>query len=183
MRIDMMRWDEKEFDRVASATRLSVNMITACRDVLVNGMSGAEAARQHNFLPQPISRSLKGLRDVRAELRVTDREDAKAIGLIDVPSKRKNFLKTIAREAAQSIKGSEWIIRESKPGTAYEGTGVVKLGGYFVQDIGRLGILHDLKNLDIEPTIGKRLEINYALDGKGVVSEVQLEKGTREKER
>ncbi len=188
-----MKWEKIEFDRVANETRLGKSMIAACRDVLVDGTTGAEAAKKHDVLPPHISRSLKVLREKREELRMSDLETAKALRVMGVATKQlvvpetgpdmSSVLNAAAREAAQSIKGVGWVIREGAPGQSYEGSGVVKVGGFFVQDIGRIGIIHDLKNLDVEPVLGKRWEISYSSNGKGSVKDIPIDRGTRENER
>lgn len=171
-----MNWDIKEFERVANGTRLQNKMIAACRDVLVDGRSGAEASLAHGVQPPHVSRALKLLREKRNELRASHLEHTWALNALELV----DILKSAAKEAAQSIKGSGWIIRDAEAGKVYEGSGVVKAGGYFVQDLGRVGVIHDLKMLDTEPVLGKRLEITYGRDGRGVTSEVPLDKGTRE---
>lgn len=178
-----MRWTEKEFDRTVEHSRLGEKMVAACRDVLTLGMTGVEAAQKHSVLPPHISRGLKALREKREELRAHDIENANALKAMDAVTDISSLLKAAAREAAQSIKGSGWIIRDSEPGQVYQGAGVVKAGGFFVQDIGRVGVVHDLKNLEIEPVLGKSLEITYPNEGKGTVKDVPLERGRRETER
>lgn len=179
-----MEWTEKEFKRVAVQTRLGEKTVAACHDVLVLGTTGAEAAERHGLRPPHVSRGLKVLGEKRTELRALDAKDVKALKLMEAVHGVTSLLNAAAREAAQSIKGEGWIIRESVPGDTYEGAGVVKVGGFFVQDIGRVGVLHSLQDLASEPMLGKRLEIVYPrTEGKGVVNEIALGLGTRSKER
>lgn len=178
-----MGWTEEEFKRVADHTRLEEKTVAACREVLVLGVSGVVAADKYEMLPPHVSRAIKKMRETREELRATDLANAKALELMNSADGVVSLLNAAAREAAQSIKGANWIIRDSVPGQTYEGAGVVKVGGFFVQDVGRVGILHDLKNLEQEPVLGKLFEISYPREGKGSVKDISLERGTRQKDR
>lgn len=179
----MRLWAEEEFDRVAQNTRQSANTIAACREVLVHGMTGVEAGQKHGVLPPHVSRGIKVLEERRKELRKWDQQNRKALQTMEVAASVTGLLKAAALEAARSIKGDGWIIREAIPGEIYEGSGVVKTGGYYVQDIGRVGVVHDLKNVDLDPELGKRVEITYSKSGKGTVTEIPLNLGTREHSR
>jgi hypothetical protein len=180
----MKRWTEKEFDSVIEhMPRLAENTVKACREVLVNGLTGAEASRITGVLPPHISRALAKLGVKREELHENLLNQAKSLKVMNNAASIDSILRVAAMEAARSIKGQDWIIRQAQPGQTYEGNGVVMTGGYFVQDVGRVGVLHHVHNLNVEPILGKRIEIQYSEQGKGVLSEISMDKGTREKSR
>lgn len=179
----MREWAEEEFERAANSTRLGEKTVAACRDVLVGKMTGAAAADKHGILPPHVSRGIKVLTERRDALRQRDRQTARALQAREAAASVSGLLKAAAMEAARSIKGVPWVIRDAVAGQTYEGAGVVKVGGFLVQDIGRVGVIHDLKNVALEPELGKRLEIVYPKEGKAKVAEIPLDRGTRERGR
>ena len=61
---DMERlWTESEFERVAGVTGLSTRSLMACKAVLVDGLSFADAAVKHKLYVSQITRGLKELRE------------------------------------------------------------------------------------------------------------------------
>lgn len=56
-------WTDDEFQQVAITTNLSIRTLSACRDVLVGGMSCTNSAELHKVLPLQISQGLKLFRN------------------------------------------------------------------------------------------------------------------------
>lgn len=151
----MRYWTEDEFQRTALSTKLSERTLAACRDVLVDGLSGVEAGLRHQILPAQISRGLKGLRERRAEM-------SESVELMkDSSEAMKAYAIQEARVAAPGFAGVE----DAEPGRQYEGPGVMKTPGYFVQRVGTSLVIHDLGKLQQSPNMNARLEIAYPRDG------------------
>lgn len=180
-----MVWTSEEFDAAAAGTKINKRTLDACRDVLVMGVKAVDAAQSHDVLPPHISRAKARLEERREELRIETLEKARTMRVLDGKMTVAELMHTAAREAAQNLKGAGWIIREPLPGQVYEGLGVIKLGGYFVQDVGRVGVIHDISALAAEPGLGKRLEIRYPQEQgeKAKVEEISPDRGTRQLER
>lgn len=180
-----MGWTVEDFERAARKTKLEKPTLDACRDVLVHGRKAVEAGRAHDVLPPHISRAVRRLGEELDKLRLEDQEAARAHRVANGDITVGEVFYAAAREAAQSIKGAGWIIRDAAPGNTYEGAGVVKVGGYFVQDTGRVGVIHDMRQLVGEPELGKRLEIRYPAQAeeKAQVAEISPDRGTRERSR
>jgi hypothetical protein len=161
----MSRWTESEFQRVAMGTKLSGRTLAACSSVLVDGMSGIDAAAQHKMTTPQISRGIGVLRDQREQI-VTD---AKVLRLDDV------ILKYAAEKAAKNLLGPGLAIGDALPGKAYEGPMIVNTPGFMVQKVGRGGVMHDLGKFEQMPVINIPLVIAYPKDGgKAVVTLVGL---------
>lgn len=151
----MSLWTDDEFQRSAINTRLSNRTLAACRDVLVNGLSGVEAGTIHQVMPPQISRALKLLREQQAEII--------ASGKVLIASKE--VLKSSVVQEARSVAGEDLVIEDAMPGRLYEGPGIVKKDGFVVQRVGLVGIIHDLGKLQQSPNMNARLSIAYPKDG------------------
>jgi hypothetical protein len=147
----MSLWTPEEFNRSAASTRLSDRTLVACQDVLVNGMSGVDAAERNNVLPAQISRGLATLREKREQYLSTlkDRQSAKDI------------LKASVIQYAREMAGENLVVKDAQPGLQYEGRAVVKLDGFLVQRNGRNATVHDLGKLDAVPRLDTYLVITY----------------------
>lgn len=180
-----MKWTEEEFKAAAEGTQLKDRTLAACHDVLCNGVKAVVASSFHDVQPPHISRAIKRLEERREELRVAEEQAARSLRVSDAGVTVAEVFYKAAREAAQNLKGEGWIIRDAAPGQVYEGTGVIKVGGYFVQDVGRVGVIHELNKLESEPVLGKRLEIRYSehLNEKACIHEITPDRGTRERAR
>lgn len=147
----MERWNENEFRRVAQTTRISTRTLDACKDVLVDGMSGTAAAEKHRMFPAHVSRALTTLRDKQADLMkfATVRKDSD------------EMLQYMASEVAKHLYGQDFESKLAQPGQTYEGPIVVRGKGYLVQKVGRGGILHDIAHFDHIPPLQQDLRIDY----------------------
>ncbi|OJW46237.1 MAG: hypothetical protein BGO63_03975 [Candidatus Accumulibacter sp. 66-26] len=177
-----MRWTEEDFKAAAEGTQLKDRTLSACHDVLVKGVKAVDASAFHDVQPPHISRAIKRLGERLEEIRLVEQEAARSLRVSDAGVTVAEVFYKAAREAAQNLKGEGWIIREAVPGHVYEGTGVIKVGGYFVQDVGRVGVIHDMRNLESEPALSKRLEIRYSerVGEKARIQEIAPDRGTRE---
>ena len=164
-------WTEEEFQRIAINTRLSSRTLSACHDVLVDGLSGVDAAKLRSVLPTQISRSINAMRDRQEEL----------LKSVAVLSESANAMKLIAVKEAQQLGGEKAVIKEAVVGQAYEGTCLQITPGFAIQKVGRFLVIHDLGRLSQEPPTGKRLKIEYP-EGGGLasVSESVKDKGEGE---
>lgn len=153
-------WTDADFQRVALSTKLSQRSVDACRSVLVDGLSGLEAAALHKMFPAQISRSLGTLRERRGEM-VKSAEAFKDDAAL---------LKFTAGQVAKSILGDALVVEDAQAGKQYEGPIVVNVHGFLVQKVGRIGIVHDLGNLDRLPSLNTPLTIVYPEEtGKGMI--------------
>lgn len=162
----IMMWSPEDFQRVAVSTKLSARTLAACRDVLVDGKSGVDAAAEHGMPPPQISRGLKILRDRQEEMI----KSAKYL------TQDTNLLKFTAEQVAKNIIGDEFEIEDAQPGKRYEGMPVVNTHGFFVQRVGRSGVIHDVGKLDQVPAMNSRVRIEYPKDG-GLAKVERLEPG------
>ncbi|RWA45621.1 hypothetical protein AU476_00895 [Cupriavidus sp. UYMSc13B] len=152
----MERWTEDEFRRVALNTRISKRTLDACKDVLVDGLSGVAAADKHKMFAPQISRAITTLREKQAEMM----EFASVSKDADV------MRQYVAAEVAKSLYGQHFQCALAQPGQAYEGPLVVQSTGYFVQKVGRNGVLHDMARFNNDlPPLQADLRIAYDKDG------------------
>lgn len=158
----MNPWTEAEFQRVAIRTRLSDRTLAACKEVLVDGISGIDAAAKHKTFPAQISRAIGVLREKQAGML----ESAQAL------QSGEELLKLTAAQVAKNILGHDLFVKDAVPGQTYEGPVIVNTHGFAVQKVGRSGVLHDLGKLLNAPPINVSLSIAYpARGGKAVVTE------------
>lgn len=143
----MDRWTELEFQRVAHETRIADRTLDACKDVLVNGMSGSDAASKHQMFHSQISRALTTLRDKHAE--------------VGLRTQSTDLLKHMAQEIAKGVLGPAFSTAMAEPGKTYAGPIVVSTNGYVVQKVGRSGVLHDKGSFEVVPEQGQHVEIEY----------------------
>ena len=144
-------WTETEFQRISTGVRLSQRTLIACKAVLVDGLSGVDAAAQNKMFPSQISRGLGVLREHQAEL-VKSAEVLKEEGAL---------FKYTAAAVAKNMVGEGLIIVDAQPGEVYEGRVIVNTHGFVVQQVGRSGVMHDLGKLEKVPTLNVLLTIAY----------------------
>lgn len=158
----MDRWTEAEFERVADKTRIQARTLEACKDVLVNGMAGTEAASKHQMFQAQISRALTTLRDAHA------RSGQIKQAVMESPEVARH----LAVEIAKGVLGPATVVTPAEPGKSYAGKIAVSTVGYIVQKVGRSAILHDKADLSHIPEQGAHVEIAYgAFSGKAVVTD------------
>lgn len=155
----MAIWTKDEFHRVAAKTELSKRTLAACLDVLVNGMTGGEAAALHDMKAPQISRGLGTLRERQQELK------AEAELLMGEGELLKSKNKAYVSQLAKNIVGDGLTISDAEPGKVYEGRAIVDEHGLVVQQVGRVGVVHDHRNLESIPVLGSMLTIAYSKDG------------------
>lgn len=149
----MSIWTEDEFLRVATETQLSKRTLAACADVLVKGLTGADAALFHDMKAPQISRGLGVLRERQEELRV------EAELLMGEGELLKGRNKAYVAQLARNIAGDGLAIMDAAPGKVYEGRTIVDEVGLVVQQVGRTGVVHDHGNLDRIPCVGSLVTI------------------------
>lgn len=147
----MSLWTESEFQRVALTTKLSERTLAACRDVLIEGASGIDAAATHKMFPAQISRAIGVLRDKQASMI----ESAKTM------NEGAHLLKFTAAQAAKKIVGPGLAINDAELGKIYVGQVIVITHGFVVQKVGQSGVMHDLGNLEKMPPLNVSLTITY----------------------
>lgn len=147
-------WTEADFQRVALSTKLSQRSVEACRSVLVDGLSGVQAAALHKVFPAQISRSLGTLRERHGEM-VRSAEAFKDDTAV---------LRFTAGQVAKSMLGDSLVVEDAQPGKQYDGPVVANIHGFLVQKVGRNGIIHDLGDLDRLPSLNTPLTIVYPND-------------------
>ncbi|HJV75099.1 MAG TPA: hypothetical protein VJ654_12815 [Noviherbaspirillum sp.] len=149
----MRQWTEIEFERISINTKLSNRTLAACRDVLVDGMSGKDAAERHKMFPAQISRALGVLRKNREEvLTPTDKQEY-------------DLKKLLAIRAVQELVGEGIEINEPRAGLVYSGPVILNAHGFVVQKIGRSAVIHDLDKLQDLAQVKGDVEIQYPANG------------------
>jgi len=152
----MERWTEDEFRRVALNTRISKRTLDACKDVLVDGLSGVAAADKHKMFAPQISRAITTLREKQAEM----------MEFASVSKDADEMRQYVATEVARTLYGQDFQCALAQPGQAYEGPLVVQSTGYLVQKVGRIGILHDQVRFSNDPPpLHTDLRIAYDKNG------------------
>lgn len=149
----MHKWTEIEFERISINTKLSDRTLDACRDVLVEGLTGKEAAERHQVFPSQISRALGVLRDRREEIMTPTDKQAY------------DLKKLLATRAARELLGESIEVNDPQPGLLYAGPVVLNDHGFVVQKIGRSAVIHDLDKLQGLAQIKGDLEIQYPASG------------------
>lgn len=151
----MERWTEDEFRRIALDTRISERTLDACRDVLVGGMLGVDAANKHKMFPSQISRALTTLREKHAEV----------IEISSVSKESDEMLQYVASEVAKALQGKDFQCVLAEAGQTYDGQVIAQSKGYLVQKVGRVGVLHDLARFSKLPPLNEDLRIAYGKAG------------------
>ena len=151
----MDRWTDEEFRRVAPNTRIKDRTLDACKDVLVDGMSGIDAAQKHKMFPAQISRAITTLRGKQAEM----------IAFPVVRKESAELNQLVAAETAKALLGQGFESRVAQPGQTYKGPLVIQAAGYLVQNVGRGGVLHDVANFELIPALKEEVRISYGKDG------------------
>lgn len=147
----MERWTEEELRQVASHTRVKERTLDACRDVLVEGMTGVAAAEKHKMFPAQISRALTTLRDKKSEM----------IEKVAVRKETQNLEQYIAIEVGRALVGQDFQCDLAQPGRVYEGSMLALSKGYLVQKVGRSGVLHAASAFDQIPPLNQPLTVIY----------------------
>jgi len=148
-------WTKSEFQLVSKKTRLSSRTLAACEEVLIDGVAGIDAAAKHQIFPSSLSRALGVLNDKREALQNS----------ILKQSSNENILRMTVGEMAKNLLGEDLPIKEAVSGQAYEGPVIVNAHGYVVQKVGRIGVIHDLRNLSGIPPRSIGLSISYEKTG------------------
>ena len=148
-------WTDEEFDRVARVANRTVKTLAACRDVLVEGMSGVNAARKHQTFAAHISRAVHALNEQKALLELSDKKSVEQLAV----------LKTEVGLSAKRLLGPGLLIAEAVSGNTYDGPVVAQEDRFFVQHIGRFGVIHDQENLNRPLHLNVNTVITYPLDG------------------
>lgn len=157
----MERWTEEELRQVASNTRIAERTIDACRDVLVEGMTGVAAAEKHKMFPAQISRALTILRDKQSEM----------IEKVAVRKETLSLEQYIASEVGRALVGNDFQCNLAQAGRVYEGSMLAQSNGFFVQKVGRTGVLHATSSFVHVPPMNQLLTVSYdRADGKASVS-------------
>ena len=160
----MSLWPEVEFQRVALSTKLSERTLAACHDVLVDGMSGVDAAARNKMFPAQISRAVGTLRD-------------KQLSMVELAETLKDegaLLKFTAHQVAKTLMG-EAAVLDAIPGQSYDGWIVASTPGFLIQKVGRCAVVHDLGNFEEIPKPNSATVISYPDNGmKAVLSESAL---------
>lgn len=151
----MSLWPDTEFQRVGMNTKLSRRTLDACRDVLVDGISGVDAANRHQMAPAQISRALGVLREKKEDI-------SKSAALF---RNEDEVFKYVIAQTAKNIAGENLIIVDAQPGQAYQGKIIVSAHGFAVQQIGRSAVMHNLGQLEKIPTLNAMLAIAYPREG------------------
>lgn len=161
----MSLWSDAEFQRVALSTRLSARTLAACRDVMVDGVHGADAARTHKMFHAQISRSITALR----EKQLTMLNSA-----VEVAVDNDALLKFTVLQIGKKMMGDGFEVRNASPGSTYEGPILSNSHGFLVQKVGRSGVMHDLGAFASPPPLNRPLTIAYSEDGlKATVTETE----------
>lgn len=162
----MSKWSDAELDRYALGTKITERTLDACRDVLVNQMSGVDAASKWKLFPGQVSRAISTLEAKKDEMVKSAQELQDAAAL----------LKYTAIEVAKQMVGPSLTVKDPVSGKSYEGPIIVSTHGFAVQRVGRSAVIHDLGMLDQIPVAKAATSIpytiTYPLDGKkaGVVA-------------
>lgn len=149
------RWSDADFDRFAFGTKLAGRTLDACKEVLVDGVAGVDAASKYKLFPGQVSRAVGVLRSKREEMV----ESAQAL------QDETALLKFTAMQVAKKMEGPSLRISEPEPGKSYEGAIIVSTHGFAVQKIGRSAVVHDLGKLDGLPSSNVAVSITYPLNG------------------
>lgn len=162
----MSLWNEKDFQRVALSTKLSERTQAACRAVLVDGVTGVEAAAQWQMFPAQISRSISVLRNKQSQLL----ESATTL------QNESSLLRHTAALVAKTMFGEKFNVVDAVPGQAYDGPLVLNTHGFMVQKVRAHGVTHDLGAFDKPQPLNVPLRIDYPMDGaKPVVTDISHE--------
>lgn len=152
----MDQWSDAEFQRIARNTRLSARTLEACRDVMVTGVPGAEAARTHKMFHAQISRSVKTLRDT---------QQAMVNSAVEIAIDNDALLKFTVIQIAKKMMGEKFEVRTAAPGETYEGPVLNNSHGFLIQQVGRSGVMHDVGVFSANPPLNIPLKIVYSVDG------------------
>lgn len=147
----MAGWTEDEFRRAALGTRISERTLEACKDVLIEGMSGIDAADKHRIFASAISRAVTTLREKHSHI----------VEFAAVSEKADEMLQYAATKVAKARLGDDFECTVAEPGQTYEGQVIAQSKGYIVQKVGRSGVLHDVARFSELPPFNRNLQIAY----------------------
>lgn len=152
----MTMWTDKEFDIFSQNTRLSDNVLAACREVLVHGEVGSVVADKYGLWAPQISRAIKVLKI----------NQSKILTELDLTLSSREIKKVDLVQEARNLFGMDLVVKSAKVGETYVGPAVLESPGYFmIQRSGRVAILHELGKLEKIPSLNVRLEISYPANG------------------
>lgn len=130
-------WTDEEFDRAAQMANRTVKTLAACRDVLVEGMSGVDAARKHQTFSAHISRAVHALSEQKKLIEQAEKNSAAQLANSKIE----------ASQSAKKLLGPGLMIADAVAGNTYDGPVIAQSDRFFVQHIGRFGIVHDVEKL------------------------------------
>ena len=148
----MSPWSETDFQRIALSTKLTERTLAACRDVLVDGAPGVEAASRWQLFPAQISRAVGVLKNKQSQLL----ESATTL------QNDSNLLRHTVTLISKSMFGEKFNVVNAAPGQAYEGPVVINSHGFLVQKVRTHGVIHDLGAFEKAPTLNIPLSIDYS---------------------
>lgn len=158
-------WTETEFQRVALLTRLAERTVAACRDVLVDGVPGVEAAARWKIFPAQLSRGVGVLKKKQDQLV----ESATSL------EKDDNLLKYTVAQIAKCMMGEKFNVIDAQPGNSYVGPVILNSHGFVVQRVGIHGISHDVGSFEEVPRVNSHLSIIYPKEsGRPLVSSAEI---------
>lgn len=159
-------WTPQTFGWVADSTNLSERTLNASRDVLIDGMSGVEAAAKHAMPAPQISRAVTTMRRTREEIV----ESAQAVGA--PPS---HVSKTSAVEIAKALSGNDLEFIDAERGLNYKGAVFVNSHGFVVQKAQNVWVIHDLANFVVDPPYNEPIAIFHPMNGsKAIVTALDM---------
>lgn len=151
----MNLWSDTDFMQVALGSKMDQRLMAACRDILVAGLSPADAATKHQMFMSAIDRATGTLRETQ------DRQIDPAVP--DLATRE--FMKLTAIQAARNIVGQAFPVREAKPGGLYLGPVITNTQGFVVQKTGRSCVIYDLDQFQDPPRMGETLYIEVPVLG------------------
>lgn len=151
----MTPWTLAELDRYAFGIKLSERSLAACKDVLVEGLSGVEAAARHKMFSAQISRSIG----------ILEKNKARMLESAETLKDESALLKYTAAQVAKNMVGAGLKIEDAEPGNSYEGPIIVATHGFVVQKVGRGATMHDLGTLSRLPEPNTPVVITYPING------------------
>ena len=147
----MSLWTETELIRVARHTKLATRTLDACREFLIDGITGVEAADKYKIFPATLSRGVRTLEEKRVEM-----VKSASSNLSDV-----SLIKFATGMRAKELFGASLNIVDAQPGKTYQGEVVLIDQGFLVQKVGRNGVVHDVGALIAVPALNSRMLISY----------------------
>lgn len=165
-------YTHKKFNEIANQTNLGDSTLEALEEVLVNGLSSAEACENLGMHPSHLSRGLKKFREKEVELESLSQEQKNAAltQTLDEATQSKflkqNIIKSEDVNAAREIVGNRVVFVDAEPGKAYSGM-IVYLGeANIIQKCGSICVVHNKGMLSKLPREKDMVEIEYSQQNK-----------------